>query len=118
MSATSGTSEARHLDHATGVVQGNALKEMKVALGVSFISAFFGLVGVGAFLFRFRLAQMLLGARVWFNIPATEADAMKVVFVALQSAQMIGISAITTCVGLYFALTKWNQAQREAGSAS
>jgi hypothetical protein len=117
MSATSGTTEARHIDPVVAVNKDTALKEMKVAIGVAALGGMMAFAGTLGFLFRLKFAETFLGARTWFNVPVSDADSMKVIFIALQSLQAVAIGGLSLCVALAFAWSKWNQMQ-DKGSPS
>ena len=92
-------------------VRGIGFTEVNVALGVGAVGAVAALVGAVAFLVRVKLAELFLGAHVWFETPVTDVDAVKVLLVAIQTLELFAWGAFTAGVGFVFAFVKWTQAQ-------
>lgn len=109
MSATSETTQdyvRAHHGHLS-----TSLTQEKVALFVGALGTAITLAGAIAFVFRIKLAQLLLDARIWFNMPLTEADATKVLFMTIQIVQVIAWGAFTAGAAFLFAIYKWTKGQ-------
>jgi hypothetical protein len=89
------------------------LTAVKVALGVGMVGSVVAFLGLIAFLLRFKFAEFFLGAHLWFNVPVTDADAVKVLFMAFQAAQAMAWGAVTAGVAFLFAFVRWTQSQAE-----
>ena len=121
MSATSETTGAYSRQHSDRIAVDNrpapaarreaALVEMRVALGVGVLGIPIAFAGAIAFLFRVKLAELFLGANVWFNTPVTDTDALKVLFMTIQILGTIAWGTFMTGVAFVFAFLKWTQAQ-------
>ena len=90
------------------------LNEMKAALGVGVIGLPVIFAGAIAFFFRIKLAELFLGAHVWFNVPLTDADNLKILVVTFHILGFIGWGVVMTAVGVFFTLFKWMQLQNDA----
>jgi hypothetical protein len=86
-----------------------ALVEMKVAVGVGAFGVLIACVGAIAYVYRVNLAETLLGARVLFNIPVSDTDALKVLFMTIQTVGATASGAFTAAVAFVFALVRWAQ---------
>lgn len=86
-----------------------ARKEILVALGVGAVgvAVFFG--GVVAFLMRVKLAEFVLGARVWFGVPVDDIDTLKVLAMTIHSLLIIVWGAGTAGVSFVYAFFKWTR---------
>ena len=83
------------------------LFEVKVALGVAAIGLAIAFIGAIAFLLRVKLAQFLLGANVWFSVPVSDTDGMKVLFMTIQTLAVTGWGLFTAGTAFGFAFAKW-----------
>jgi hypothetical protein len=90
-----------------------ALPEMKVLVGVGVLGVGMVLVGAVAFLFRVNLAELILGAHIWFTVPVTEGDALKVLFMTIQIVGVVAWGLFTAGVAFGYALVKWTRAQED-----
>jgi hypothetical protein len=92
-------------------IRGTALTEVTVALGVGTVGVLAALAGVIAFVIRVKLAELFLGAHVWFETPVTDVDAVKVLLVTIQTLELFAWGAFTAAVAFIFAFAKWTQTQ-------
>lgn len=110
MSATGQVTQDYSLEQSsatTAEASKNMLFEIKVALGVGAIGLAIAFAGAIAFLLRVKLAQLLLGANVWFSVPVSDTDGMKVLFMTVQTLWVAGSGLFTAGVALGFAVAKW-----------
>lgn len=92
---------------ATAEASRKMLFEMKVALGVGAIGLAIAFAGAIAFLLRVKLAQLLLGANVWFSVPVSDTDGMKVLFMTVQTLGVAAWGLFTAGAAFGFAFAKW-----------
>lgn len=91
------------------VAGGSRRPEIVVSLGVACAGMVVALCGAVAFLLRVKLAAVFLGARFLFEIPITDADASKVLFIALSSIGVVLYGMFTFAVAAGLALFAWRQ---------
>ena len=68
-----------------------------------------------AFAIRVKLAEVFLGAHLWFNVPVTETDALKLLFMTIQRLGTLAWGGVTAGVAFVFAVVKWTQANAGVG---
>lgn len=110
MSATGQVSESYSLeepDRTAAAASQRLLYEIKVAVGVGMIGLAIAFAGIVGFFLRVKLAQLLMGANVWFGVPVADIDAMKVLFMTLQTLAAIGWGILTAGAAFLFAAAKW-----------
>lgn len=110
MSATGQIGEDYSVGQAgpeTAATSQRILFEVKVALGVGAIGLAIAFAGMIAFLLRAKLAQLLLGANVWFSVPVSDTDGMKVLFMTVQTLAVMGWGLFTAGAAFGFAFAKW-----------
>ena len=108
MSATSEATRDYSVQHR---VRGTALMEVTVALGVGTVGVLAALAGAIAFVIRVKLAELFLGAHIWFGSPVTDVDAVKVLLMTIHTLELFAWGAFTAGVAFVFAFAKWTQTQ-------
>lgn len=84
-------------------------RNVAISLAVGATGVFIALAGVGVFLMRIKIAATFLGARLLFGMPVADADAAKVVFVALSGLAVLAVGAITIVGGVAAALVTYGR---------
>lgn len=111
MSATGQVGEGYSLGQPgnAGAANQRMLYEIQVAVGVGAIGLAIAIAGTVALFLRVTLAQFLLGANVWLGVPVTDIDALKVLFVTLQTLGVVAWGGLTAGVAFLFAIAKWTR---------
>lgn len=108
MTATSETTRDHGVQHR---LRGVALTELTVALGVGTAGVLAAMAGTIAFVIRVKLAELFLGAHVWFETPVTDVDAVKVLLMTIQTLELFAWGVVTAGAAFIFAFAKWTQTQ-------
>lgn len=88
-----------------------AFTDIQVLLGVGVLGVLIVFVGAIAFAFRVKLAELFLGARVWFNLPMTDMDSLKVLYMTIETLGILAWGILTAGIALVYAFVKWTQSQ-------
>jgi len=84
-----------------------AFTDIQVLLGVGVLGVLIVFVGAIAFAFRVKLAELSLGAHVWFNVPLTDTDSLKVLYVTIETLGILAWGILTAGIALVYAFVKW-----------